>query len=97
MTTLVSRDERETRIDHAVDRIGYLVVSYGLLLIVAYRSFVNGEAAWDLIGLVILGGIVGLGYRAARQGLGSGRWTLMLLVTMGIAFIVAALITLAAR
>jgi hypothetical protein len=97
MTALVPGTERETRIDHAVDRIGYLVVSFGLLVIVAYRSFVNGEAAWDLIGLVILGGIVGLGYRAARQGLGSGRWRVMLVVTMGLAFIVAALVTLAAR
>jgi hypothetical protein len=96
MTTFVPRDERETRIDHAVDRIGYLVVSYGLLLIVAYRSFVNGEASWDLIGLVILGGIVGFAYRA-RQGIAFGRLTLMLLVTMGVAVIVAALITLAAR
>jgi hypothetical protein len=96
MTTLVPSDERETRIDHAVDRIGYLVVSYGLLLIVAYRSFVNGEASWDLIGLVILGGIVGFAYRA-RQGIAFGRLTLMLLVTMGVAVIVAALITLAAR
>ena len=46
MTTMVTRDERETRIDLAADRIGYLVISYGLLLIVAYRSFVNGEAAY---------------------------------------------------
>ena len=96
MTTLVPRDERETRIDLAADRIAYLVVSYGLLLVVAYRSFVNGDAAWDLIGLVILGGIVGLGYRA-RQGVASGRWTLMLLVTLGSAAIVAALVTLVAR
>lgn len=97
MTTLARRDDRETRIDHAVDRVGYLVVSYGLLLIVAYRSFVNGEAAWDLIGLVILGGITGLVYRAAPAGLGSGRWALRLLVTMGIALFVAAVVTLAAR
>lgn len=96
MTTLVTRDERETRIDLAADRIAYLVVSYGLLLIVAYRSFVNGEAAWDLIGLVILGGIVGLAYRA-RQGVALGRWTLTLLATMGIAAAAAALITLAGR
>ena len=95
MTTMVTRDERETRIDLAADRIGYLVVSYGLLLIVAYRSFVNGEAAWDLIGLVVLGGFVGLAYRA-RQRVALGRWTLTL-VTIGIAAIVAALITLAAR
>jgi hypothetical protein len=96
MTTLVPRGERETRIDLAVDRIGYLVVSYGLLLIVAYRSFVNGEAAWDLIGLVILGGIVGFAYRIS-QGVVSGRWTLMLVATMGIALFVAGLIAIAAR
>lgn len=96
MTTLVPRDEREARIDLAADRIGYLVVSYGLLLIVTYRSFVNDEAAWDLIGLVILGGIVGLAYRA-RQGVALGRWTLALLAAGGIAAIVAALITVAAR
>jgi hypothetical protein len=96
MTTLVPRGERETRIDLAADRIGYLVVSYGLLLIVAYRSFVNGDAAWDLIGLVMLGGVVGLAYRA-RQGVASGRWTLMLLVTLGIAVVVAALIAFLAR
>ena len=96
MTTLVPRDERETRVDVAADRTGYLVVSYGLLLIVAYRSFLTGEAAWDLIGLVILGGIVGLADRA-RHGMALGRWTLTLLVTMGIAAMVAALITLAAR
>jgi len=96
MTTLVPRNEREAPIAGADDRIGYLVISYGLLLIVAYRSFVNGEAAWDLIGLVILGGIVGLAYRA-RQGVAFGRWTPMLLATMAIAGIVAALITLAAR
>ena len=96
MATLVRRDDRGTRIDLAADRIGYLVVSYGLLLIVAYRSFVNGEAPWDLIGLVIVGGIAGLAYRT-RQGVASGRWTLMQLATVGIAAIVAALVTLAAR
>jgi len=96
MTTMVTRDERETRIDLAACRIEYLVVSYGLLRIVAYRSFVNGEAAWDLIGLVILGGFVGLAYRAST-GVAAGRWTLMLLATIAIAGIVAALITLAAR
>ena len=96
MTTLIPPDERERRIDLAADRIGYLVVSFGLLLIVTYRSFVDGEAAWDLIGLVILGGIVGLAYRA-RQGVALGRWTLTLLATMGIAAVAAALITLAGR
>jgi hypothetical protein len=96
MTSLVPRDEREDRIDLAADRIAYLVVSYGLLLSVAYRSFVNGDAAWDLIGLVVLGGIVGVAYRA-RRGAMSGRWTLALVATIGVALVVAGLLALAGR
>ena len=90
MTSLVPRDEREAGIDLAADRVAYLVVSYGLLVSAAYRSFVNGDAAWDLVGLVVLGGMVGLAYRL-RQGVVSGRWTLMLAATIAIAFVVAGL------
>jgi hypothetical protein len=96
MSSLVPSDTREDRIDLAADRIAYLVVSYGLLLSVAYRSFVNGDAAWDLIGLVVLGGIVGVAYRA-RQGAMSGRWTLVLVATIGVAFVVAGLLAMAGR
>ena len=96
MTSLVPRDEREARIDLAADRVAYLVVSYGLLVSAAFRSFVNGEAAWDLVGLVVLGGIAGLVYRL-REGVVSGRWTLMLAVTIAIAFVVAGLLVLAGR
>lgn len=37
MNHLVPRDEREQGIDHAADRLAYLVLSFGLLAIVAYR------------------------------------------------------------
>jgi len=96
MTSIVPKDERDTRVDLSADRVAYLVLSYGLLLSVAYRSFVNGDAAWDLIGLVVLGGVVGLAYRV-RQGAASGHWTLMLAATIAIAFIVAAVVVVTAR
>lgn len=96
MTSLMPRDERETQIDLAADRVAYLVVSYGLLASVAYRSLVNGDASWDLLGLVVLGGVVGLAYRL-RRGVVSGRWTLMLAVTVVIAFVVAGLLVFAGR
>jgi hypothetical protein len=96
MASLVPRDERETRVDLAADRIAYLAVSYGLLLSVAYRSFVRGEASWDLLGLVVLGGIVGLAYRVSK-GAVSGRGTVMLAATAGIAIIVSALLVIAGR
>jgi hypothetical protein len=92
----VLRDERDTRIDLAGDRLSYLVVSYGLLISVAYRSFVRGDSAWDLLGLVVLGGIVGVAYRI-RRGVPSGRWMAMLLATVAIAVVVSGLIVIAGR
>ena len=91
MRTLFARDERQTSADRAGDRLAYLVVSYGALAIAAYRSLVERQATWDLLGLVILGGLVGWAYRAAnrvvdRQGL----------LLLGITIIVAAGVALAA-
>jgi hypothetical protein len=57
------RDEREAAVDRAGDRLAYLVLSYGLLLIVAMRSFVDGAAPFELLALVIVGGVVGAAYR----------------------------------
>jgi hypothetical protein len=96
MKPSVLRDERETRIDLSGDRLAYLVVSYGLLLSVAYRSFVRSDSAWDLLGLVVLGGIVGVAYRI-RRGVLSGGWTAMLLATVAIAVVVSGLLVIAGR
>ncbi|MGH9888854.1 MAG: hypothetical protein ACREBE_25200 [bacterium] len=80
MTSLVPRDERETAIDNAADRLSYIVLAYGMLVIVAIRGF-NGEASWDLLGLVVLAGAVGLGYRL-RKRVVSRPWLMLMLGTL---------------
>jgi len=85
MINLVARDERESAIDSAADRLSFLVLAYGLLVLVAIRAF-NGEATWDLLGLVVLSGFVGLGYRL-RQRVVSRRWTSVFGATVVIAAI----------
>jgi len=66
MTTQeVIRDERTIAVENASFRWSYRVMSFGLLLAVAYRSFVRGESAWDLLGLVILAGGVNAAYQRA--------------------------------
>jgi 1,4-dihydroxy-2-naphthoate octaprenyltransferase len=60
---LLARDERELGVDRAGDRLAYLVLSYGLLVVVAYRSFVERQTSWELLALVIVGGLVGTAYR----------------------------------
>jgi hypothetical protein len=63
MKQLLARDEREASVDRAGDRLAYLALTYGLLVVVAYRSFAEGQASWDLLALVLLGGLVGMAYR----------------------------------
>ena len=93
MQGLVPRDERELGVDIAADRLSYLIMSFGLLGIVAWRSFANGEAPWDLLLLVIVGGVAGTLYRA-WQGAMSGRWLVVGIVTTGIALVVALVVGL---
>ena len=96
MNRLMVRDERELRVDQAADRLSYLVLSFGLLAIVAYRSFARGEAPWDLLGLVVLGGLVGSAYRIRRRAV-SGRWALVLGLTAAVALALAAVVGVATR
>lgn len=65
MTSFNARDERETVVDLAADRVSYIVLAFGILLVAAWRGF-SGEAAWDLLGLVVLAGAAGLAYRLGK-------------------------------
>lgn len=87
MYRLTVRDEREEAVDRAADRLGYLVLAFGLLAIVAYRSFVRGEASWDLLGLVVVSGVVGAAYRWSRGVLTRGA-----LLLLGAAVLAATLV-----
>jgi hypothetical protein len=59
----VHRDERTLHVENASYRSAFHVFAYGLLLIVAYRSFVANESAWDLLALVVGGGTVASAYQ----------------------------------
>ncbi len=96
MRSLIVRDEREAAVEQGGDRLAYVVLSYGLLLIVAYRSFVEQQASWDLLALVVTGGFVSVGYRMWRRGL--SRSALVLIgLTIALAVLVGALFALGVR
>lgn len=94
MSRIARRDEREIVVDNAADRLAYLVLSFGLLALVAYRSFVHGEASWDLLGLVLLGGLIGTAYRAQQRAF-SGRWAMAVGLSAGLALVLAAIMVIA--
>lgn len=91
-TPEVYHDERTVTVENAGYRWAYLFLSFGLLVLVAYRSFFHGESAWDLLGLVILGGVVGTVYQAFHRVL-SRPWAVATLLALVTAAGVAALLT----
>jgi hypothetical protein len=91
MRTLLARDERQVTVDRAGDRLAYIVVSFGALVIAAYRSFVEGQATWDLLALVLVGGLVAWTYRAANRVVDRPSTILL-----GITVLIAAAVAIAA-
>jgi hypothetical protein len=96
MDRLLVRDEREVSVDRAADRLAYLALSFGLLAVVAYRSFVDGVASWELLGLVLVGGAVSTAYRL-RQRVLSRQAVLVLALTALVALVVGVAVALGLR
>ena len=91
MDRLLARDERESSVDDVSYRLAYITLSFGLLAVVAYRSFVEGVASWELLGLVLLGGAVSVAYRI-WQGVLTRQALLVLGLTVLIALAVGAVL-----
>lgn len=85
----VERDERTVAVENAGYRWSNVVLSFGLLLLTMYRSLVRHEAAWDLLGLVVLGGAVNVAYQWSGRVL-YRRWVVMTIVTFALAAVVGA-------
>lgn len=92
-SSAVHRDERTELVENASFRWGYLFVSFGLLVLVAYRSLVWRESSWDLLLLVVLGGTIPAAYQGYHQVLTS-RWALRVLVAGLVGAAVAASLVL---
>ena len=89
----VERDERTVAVENAGYRWSYLFLSFGLLVLVAYRSWFRHEQPWDLFALVILGGGIHSVYTGAHRVL-SRRWAVVTARTALVAAAAAAALAL---
>ena len=92
----VMRDERTVATENASYRWAYLVLSFGLLVSTAWRSFVRNESSWDLLALVILGGVVSSAYQGGQQVL-TRRWGALSIVSIVIALAIGAVLVVMRR
>jgi hypothetical protein len=90
--TVIHRDERTVAVENASYRWAYLFLSFGLLALVAFRGFARSESAWDMLALVVLGGVLTTAYQAAC-GILSRQWAAVSLLTVAAAAVMAALMT----
>ena len=92
----IVRDERTVAVENSSYRWAYLLMSYGLLVITAYRSFVQHEQSWDTLILVIAGGVVANIYQGTQHVL-SRRWAIMSGIAIGLALLLAVVLMLMHR
>ena len=90
---LVERDERTTAVENAGYRWSYLVLSFGILGVVAFRSYLRAEQSWDLLALVLLGGIVNAGYQGIHRVVYK-RWIVLAAITLVLAALLAVVMVL---
>jgi hypothetical protein len=90
----IHRDERTSTVENASYRWAYLTLSFGLLMVVAYRATVLNDASWDLMALVIVGGLVATAYQGVYR-IFTRRWAYVAAGTLIASAVVAALVMLA--
>ena len=90
-TPVVERDERTVSVENASYRVAYLVLSYGVLLSVMFRSFMYRESAWGLMALVVLTGGVATAYQASHHVLAK-RWAMTSVLATAAAILVGAVV-----
>ena len=69
----VERDERTVAVENASYRWAYTLLSFALLIDVVYRAMFRHEVAWDLIALILVGGVFCTVYQV-RQKILSRHW-----------------------
>lgn len=61
------RDERYYAVENASYRIGYIILAFGLLVLIVIRAIAFQESNWDLFALVILSSFAATIYQATYK------------------------------
>jgi hypothetical protein len=88
---MVDRDERTVAVANAGYRLAYMVLTYALLVDVMVRGLVLREAAWDLLALVVAGGVICTVHQERKDAMPSG-WVRTMMVIAAVAAVIAAIV-----
>ena len=63
----VSRDERTVFVENKSHSLGYIFMSFALLFDILYRSMKLGQSSFDLLAIIVLGGIITTIYQVTNK------------------------------
>lgn len=88
MNNKTVKDERATFIENVSCKFGYNLITYTLLIDVIYRALVLDEAAWDLLGIIIISGLVMTLYQY-KQKILEKNWLKTVVISSMVSFVIA--------
>lgn len=88
---IIVKDERTISVENTSFKFAYNFITYALLLDVIYRGLRFDEAAWDLLGIVIISGLVATIYQLRQKILDKSQIKTAAII-LGITFVVASLL-----
>jgi hypothetical protein len=94
MLNNIEKDERTMSVENQSYRIGYLILDFGILIDIMYRAFMFNESAWDLFGIIFLGGIVTTIYQCNNKILTKNWVKSTVLISLLSAFVAVAMVIL---
>ncbi len=89
----IEKDERTTFIENQSYKYGYIILNFGILINIIYRSSRLNEAPWDLFGLIFLSGLVTTLYQYKHR-IFTKNWIKSILLLVIISAIIAVIITM---
>jgi hypothetical protein len=63
----ILRDERYYAVENASYRIGYMILAFGLMVLIFIRAIAFNESNWDLFALVIISSFAATIYQLAHK------------------------------
>lgn len=85
------KDERAIFIENVSYKFGYNLITFVLLFDVIYRGLIYKEAAWDLLGIIIISGLVMTLYQYKQKILDKS-WIKNIAISTLVTFIVTLLV-----
>ena len=86
----ICQDERTLAVQNRSFRLAYALLAYGLLADILIRAFLRHEVNWDLVALVLAGGILAKAYQAVNKAIATRQWLLF-----GASFLITAVLVAA--